>query len=81
MNAYEILIDHLEMSLDGENTDDETRSDVLDAIHAMESTEPTFEKGGWGVIQIHDFVHYCFGIDLDLNDVELFGKLLKAFNE
>lgn len=81
MTVSEILLDHLEMQLNGDDTTDDKRSGILDAVAVIEgSGVPEFERGEWDVIGIADFVELFTGFELDTDDVELFGKLLKSFN-
>lgn len=82
MSAFvnEILIDHLEMSLN-EGIDDDQRADILEAIEKLEQGDVVFPGGEWSVMDIHAFVVDHLGYDLNLDDIDLFGKMLKELNK
>lgn len=82
MNARpnEILINHLEMSLN-EDVGDDQRGDILEAISKLEQGDVEFPSGEWSVMDIHAFVVDHVGYDLDLGDIDLFGKMLKELNK
>lgn len=75
----EILLDHLEMSL-CEEVDDDQRGETLEAIAKLESQGIEFPVGEWSVMTFHAFVMDELGYDLDLDDVEFFGKILNELN-
>lgn len=78
--ANELLIDHLEMSLN-EGVDDDQRGDILEAIAKLEQGDVEFPSGEWSVMDIHAFVVDHLGYDLNLDGIELFGKMLKELNK
>lgn len=74
----EILIDHFEMSLNGDDTNDDIRSCLLDAIAIIESGIFNIPVELDSVMDIHAFIFDNLNVDLNLDDVELFGKILKS---
>lgn len=47
----------------------------------IRDNEETAQFDPWMTIEIHQAVDHLLGIDLDLNDQELFGELLAHFND
>jgi hypothetical protein len=61
--------------------DDERLIDAINGNPRINAQIKTFSGGeGWGVMDIQEEIHSTFGISLDLDDTDLFEKLLKIFN-